>query len=77
MLYVTPNRHSMLVEAGYTSFDGCDANRIPAAAKDAGITRIDTLVATHFTRITSAAFPKWQLSCRSGNSSITAGITRP
>jgi beta-lactamase superfamily II metal-dependent hydrolase len=48
VLYATPDGQSMLVDAGYTGFDGRDARRILAAAKDAGATQIDYLVATHY-----------------------------
>jgi len=57
-LLVTPDRHSLLIDAGWagegTGFRpgdphaARDANRIVAAAQDAGITRIDYLLVTHF-----------------------------
>ena len=57
-LVVTPDRHSLLIDTGFAG-DGAgfhpgeprqarDANRIVAAARDAGITQIDYLVITHF-----------------------------
>jgi beta-lactamase superfamily II metal-dependent hydrolase len=57
-LIVTPERHSLLIDTGYAG-DGSgfrpgdpqrarDANRIMAAAHDAGITQIDYLLITHF-----------------------------
>ena len=57
-LIVTPERHSLLIDTGYAG-DGSDfklgdphqardANRIVAAAHDAGITQIDYLLITHF-----------------------------
>lgn len=57
-LVVTPDRHSLLIDTGWAG-DGTgfrpgdphqarDANRILAAARDAGITRIDELFITHF-----------------------------
>lgn len=57
-LVVTPDRHSLLIDAGFAG-DGSgfrpgdphqarDANRIVAAARDAGITKIDFLLMTHF-----------------------------
>lgn len=57
-LVVTPNKHTLLIDAGYAS-DGVgfmpgdpqkarDANRILAAARDAGVTQIDYLLITHF-----------------------------
>lgn len=57
-LVVTPDRHSLLIDTGFAG-DGAgfrpgdphharDANRILAAARDAGITQIDYLLITHF-----------------------------
>jgi competence protein ComEC len=57
-LVVTPEKHSLLIDAGWAG-DGKgfspgdpkkarDANRIVAAARDAGISRIDYLLITHF-----------------------------
>jgi competence protein ComEC len=47
-LYVSPAGQSMLVDAGYPGFGGRDAGRIVAAAKQAGLQRIDYLVITHY-----------------------------
>ena len=47
-LFVAPSGESLLVDTGWPGFDGRDADRIVAAANDAGITRIDHLVVTHF-----------------------------
>jgi len=57
-LIVTPERHSLLIDTGWAG-DGTgyrpgdphkarDANRVMAAARDAGITQIDYLLITHF-----------------------------
>jgi beta-lactamase superfamily II metal-dependent hydrolase len=57
-LIVTPEHHSLLIDTGWAG-DGTgfrpgdphaarDANRIVAAARDAGISRIDYLLITHF-----------------------------
>src|SRR5215469_3083013 len=57
-LVVTPDRHTLLIDAGWAG-DGSgfhvgdphqarDANRIVAAARDAGVGRIDFLLITHF-----------------------------
>ena len=57
-LVVTPDRHSLLIDAGWAG-DGSgfrtgdphrarDANRIVAAARDAGVGRIDYLLITYF-----------------------------
>jgi competence protein ComEC len=47
-LIVTPERESLLVDTGFAGFDGRDAGRIVAAARDAGVSRIDYLLLTHF-----------------------------
>ena len=47
-LLVAPSGESLLVDTGWPGSDGRDAGRIQAAMKDAGITRIDHLLITHF-----------------------------
>jgi metal-dependent hydrolase (beta-lactamase superfamily II) len=47
-LYVSPSGESMLIDTGYAGNNNRDAERIVAAAKAAGITRIDYLVITHY-----------------------------
>ena len=47
-LIVTPNKESVLVDAGWPGFDKRDAHRIMLAAKKAGVKKIDYLVTTHF-----------------------------
>src|SRR5262245_14018178 len=47
-LYVSPSGESMLVDTGYAGNDNRDADRIAAAAKVAGVKRIDHLVVTHY-----------------------------
>lgn len=47
-LLVSPSGASLLVDAGWPGNNGRDAGRIQAAMKDAGITRIDHLLVTHF-----------------------------
>lgn len=46
-LIVAPSGESMLVDTGYET-DGRDAGRILAAAKQAGLTRIDHVVISHY-----------------------------
>lgn len=46
-LIVTPAHQSLLVDTGWADFSGRDADRIVAAAKKAGVKRIDYLVITH------------------------------
>ncbi len=48
-LFVSPTGESLLIDTGYPS-DGRDAGRIIAAATDAGLTRIDHLITTHYHR---------------------------
>lgn len=58
-LIVTPNKTSLLIDAGFPADGGWepppsdplnarDANRIRAAARDAGVTQIDHLLVMHF-----------------------------
>ncbi len=47
-LFVAPSGESLLVDTGWPGFDGRDADRIAAAAADAGVTGIDHLIVTHF-----------------------------
>src|SRR6516162_11554019 len=47
-LYVSPSGESMLIDTGYAGNNNRDADRIAAAAKAAGVSRIDYLVVTHY-----------------------------
>ena len=47
-LVVAPSGQTLLIDTGYTGFGGRDTVRIAAAAKDAGVKKIDTLLITHF-----------------------------
>jgi competence protein ComEC len=47
-LIVSPSGGSLLVDTGWGANNGRDANRIQAAMKDAGITKIDKVLITHF-----------------------------
>ena len=47
-LFVTPQGESLLIDTGWDGFGGRDANRIVAAAKDAGISKIDYVLITHY-----------------------------
>jgi beta-lactamase superfamily II metal-dependent hydrolase len=49
-LFVTPAGQSLLVDTGWAGFDGRDAKRIAAAAKAAGVKKIDYVVITHYHR---------------------------
>jgi len=47
-LVAGPSGQALLIDTGYTGFGGRDTLRIAAAAKDAGVKKIDTLLITHF-----------------------------
>jgi len=47
-LFVTPVGQSLLIDTGWPGFDGRDADRIVAAVKLAGISKIDYVLITHF-----------------------------
>jgi competence protein ComEC len=47
-LIVPPSGESMLVDTGYVGFNGRDAERIAAVITQAGLSRIDYLVVTHY-----------------------------
>jgi beta-lactamase superfamily II metal-dependent hydrolase len=47
-LFVTPDHHSLLIDTGWPGNEGRDADRIVAAAKKAGLTRIDYVLLTHY-----------------------------
>ena len=47
-LFVAPTGQSLLVDTGWAGNNGRDADRIVAAAHDFGLTKIDTVLITHF-----------------------------
>src|SRR6267142_685389 len=47
-LFVTPAGQSLLIDTGWPGFDGRDANRIVASAKNAGLKKIDFVLLTHY-----------------------------
>src|SRR5260370_32299028 len=47
-LFVTPAGQSLLIDTGWSANEGRDADRIAAAAKKAGISKIDYVLITHF-----------------------------
>ena len=47
-LIVSPSGQSMLVDTGWPGFSNRDANRIAAAAKKAGVKKLDYVFITHF-----------------------------
>src|ERR1700744_6507460 len=47
-LFVTPTGQSLLIDTGWPDNDGRDADRILAATKSAGISKIDYVLLTHY-----------------------------
>ncbi len=47
-LFVSPSGQSMLVDTGWPGFERRDAKRIAAAAKAAGLKKVDYVVITHY-----------------------------
>jgi competence protein ComEC len=47
-LFVTPSGHSLLIDTGWPGNEGRDADRIVAAAKAAGVARLDYVLLTHY-----------------------------
>ena len=47
-LFVTPEKESLLIDTGWPGNEGRDADRIVAAAKQAGLSKIDYVLITHF-----------------------------
>jgi len=47
-LFVTPAGQSMLIDTGYPGFEDRDVNRVLAAMKQAGLTKLDYLLVTHY-----------------------------
>jgi competence protein ComEC len=47
-LFVTPERQSLLIDTGWPGNNARDAGRIVAAAKKAGLSRIDFVLLTHY-----------------------------
>src|SRR5271169_4580927 len=47
-LFVTPAGQSLLIDTGWPDNNGRDADRIVAAAKKAGLSKIDYVLITHF-----------------------------
>jgi beta-lactamase superfamily II metal-dependent hydrolase len=47
-LFVTPAGQSMLIDTGFPGFQERDLNRVLAAMKEAGVSRLDYLLVTHY-----------------------------
>jgi glucose/arabinose dehydrogenase/beta-lactamase superfamily II metal-dependent hydrolase len=47
-LFVTPSGESMLIDTGFPGFERRDLNRVLAAIKQAGLTKLDYLLVTHY-----------------------------
>ncbi len=49
-LVVSPSGQSVLIDAGWPGYEGRDADRIIAAARQAGVKQLDYVLITHFHR---------------------------
>ena len=47
-LFVTPEGRSLLIDTGWPGNNGRDADRITAAARQAGVTKLDYVLLTHY-----------------------------
>lgn len=47
-LFITPSGQSLLIDTGWDGNNGRDADRIASTAKAAGLSRIDSVLITHF-----------------------------
>jgi beta-lactamase superfamily II metal-dependent hydrolase len=47
-LFVTPSGESMLIDTGYPGFQDRDVNRVLSMVKQAGLTKLDYLLVTHY-----------------------------
>ena len=47
-LFVTPEKHSLLIHTGFAGNNGRDSDRIVAAAKKAGLDKIEYVLITRF-----------------------------
>ena len=57
-LFVTPAGQSLLIDTGWPGFDGRDADRIVAAARNAGLKKIDFVLITHYHRDHAGGLPQ-------------------
>lgn len=78
-LIISPLGESLLIDAGLDGFNNRDADRIAAAAKLGGVTRIDNLVITHYhvdhvggVRQLAAKFADYQIFLIMGRPSMMA-----
>ena len=76
-LFVTPEGHSLLVDTGWPGNQSRDADRIVAAARDAGINKIEYVLITHSTTTTSGEPRSLRRKSPSAPSSITGKTAKP
>jgi competence protein ComEC len=57
-LLVSPSGTSVLIDAGWPGYEGRDADRIMAAARQAGVKQIDYVITTHYHRDLVGGLPQ-------------------
>jgi len=57
-LFVTPQGQSLLIDTGWPGYNNRDADRIVAAAKSAGISKLDFVLLTHYHADHSGGVPQ-------------------
>jgi competence protein ComEC len=57
-LFVTPTGQSLLIDTGWPGNEGRDADRILAATKNAGISKVDYVLLTHYHNDHSGGIPQ-------------------
>ena len=78
VLFVTPSGESVLIDSGNAGAGAVrDAERIVAAAKDAGLTKIDHLITTHYHGDHVGGLAELAARIPISNSSITVPTFNP
>ena len=66
-LIVSPSGESLLIDTGWPGYEGRDADRILAAAHQAGISQIDYVLITHYHRDHVGGVPQLVDGIKVGN----------